>query len=81
LTQSFMQTRCSILPSIADKTKHKKSKKHSCKNNVFTAQFHVADWYNRLLEMWTWSPLSSSFTDAVTTITVREFSDTRRMFS
>jgi hypothetical protein len=33
-TQNLMQTRCSIVPSIADKTKHEVEKKHSCKNNA-----------------------------------------------
>jgi hypothetical protein len=43
---------------------------------VFTAWCHVADWCNRLAEVWTWPPLSSSFTEAVTTITVWELYDT-----
>jgi hypothetical protein len=34
----------------------------------------VAGWCNRLAEVWPWPPLSSSFTEAVTTITVRELS-------
>jgi hypothetical protein len=43
---------------------------------VFTARCHVADWCNRLAELWRWLPLSSSFTEAVTTIIVRKLSDT-----
>jgi hypothetical protein len=37
---------------------------------------HVADWRNRLSEVWSWPPLSPSFTEAVTTKTVRELSNT-----
>jgi hypothetical protein len=37
---------------------------------MFTARCHVADWCSRLVEVWPWPPLSSSFTEAVTTITV-----------
>jgi hypothetical protein len=68
-TQNLMQTRCSILPSIAEKMKHEVKKASS---SVFTAWCHVADWCNRLAEVWPWPPLSSSFTEAVTTITVWE---------
>jgi hypothetical protein len=39
---------------------------------MFTAWCHMANWCNRLVEVWPWPPLSSSFTEAVTTITVRE---------
>jgi hypothetical protein len=46
------------------------------KQRVFTVKCHVADWCNGLLEVWPWPPLSSSFTEAVTTVTVRELSDT-----
>jgi hypothetical protein len=49
---------CSILPSIADKTKHKVQKTP------------------RLMEVWSWPPLSSTFTEAVKTVTVRELSYT-----
>jgi hypothetical protein len=34
-TQNFMQTHCSVLPSIADKTKHE-VERHSCKNNAYS---------------------------------------------
>jgi hypothetical protein len=43
-------------------------------------QCHVADWCNRLAKVWPWPPLSSSFTKAVTTITVRELSDAFHIF-
>jgi hypothetical protein len=36
----------------------------------------VADWCNRLSEVWPWSPLSYTFTEAVTTIKAQELSDT-----
>jgi hypothetical protein len=36
----------------------------------------VAKWCNRLSEVWPWPLLSSSFTEAITTITVRKLSDT-----
>jgi hypothetical protein len=59
------------LPSIADKMKHEVEKALVWKQCVFTARYHVTDWCNRLAEMWPWPPLSSSFTEAFTTITVR----------
>jgi hypothetical protein len=40
---------------------------------LFTARCHAADWCNRLAEVWPWPPLWS-FTEAVTTIVVREIS-------
>jgi hypothetical protein len=43
---------------------------------MFTAQCHVADWCNRLAEVWPCLPLSFSFTKAVTRIRVRELSNT-----
>jgi hypothetical protein len=46
------------------------------KQCVFTAQCHMADWCNRLAEVWPWPPISSSFTEAGTRVTVRELSDT-----
>jgi hypothetical protein len=46
------------------------------KQCVSTARCHMVDWCNRLVEEWPWSPLSSSFTKAITTVTVRELSDT-----
>jgi hypothetical protein len=36
----------------------------------------MADWCNRLAEVWPWPPFSSSFTAAVTRVIVRELSDT-----
>jgi hypothetical protein len=48
----------------------------SVKKCVFTVRCHVADWCNRLVEVWPWHPLSSSFTETVTTITVWGLSDT-----
>jgi hypothetical protein len=36
--------------------------------------YHMADWCNRLVEVWPWPPLSS-FTEAVTTVMVWELSD------
>jgi hypothetical protein len=53
----LMQTCCSILPSIADKTKHKVEKAHVQKQCVFTVWCHVVDWCNRLAEVWPWPPL------------------------
>jgi hypothetical protein len=55
------------------------SKRQLCANNVSrtTASIvlcHVADWCNGLTEAWPWPPLSS-FTEGVTTITVREHPD------
>jgi hypothetical protein len=72
--QNLMQTYCSILPSIADKTKREVEKALMLKQCVFTVWCHVADWCNRLAEVWPWPPLSSSFTEAVTTITTQELS-------
>jgi hypothetical protein len=45
--QNLMQTHCSILPSIADKTKHKVQKTLV----VFTARCHAADRCKRLVEV------------------------------
>jgi hypothetical protein len=42
-TQNMMQTRCSILPSITDKTKHEVEKALMQKQCMFTAQCEVAD--------------------------------------
>jgi hypothetical protein len=64
-----MQTDCLILPSIADKTKHEVERALVWKR-LFTARCHVSDWCNRLSEMWPWRPLSSSFTEAFTTVRV-----------
>jgi hypothetical protein len=38
----------------------------------------VAEWCSRIAEVWPWPSLSSYFTEVVTTITVRELSDTPR---
>jgi hypothetical protein len=73
-TKNLMQTCCSILPSITDKTKYEVKKALMKKQCVFIAWCHVADWCNRLPEVWPWPCLSSSFTEAV--ITVWELSDT-----
>jgi hypothetical protein len=58
----LMQTRCSILPSIAAKEK----------TRVKTILVHSAvsrgTWCNGLAVVWPWPPLSSSFTETVTTI-------------
>jgi hypothetical protein len=40
---------------------------------MFTARCHIVDWCNRLGELWSWPPLSSSFTEEVTTITTWNF--------
>jgi hypothetical protein len=56
-TKNLIQTCCSILPSIADKTKHKVNKTLLYKQCVFTARCHVADWCNRLVEVTLASPL------------------------
>jgi hypothetical protein len=45
------------------------------KQCLFTARCQVANWCNRLAEVWPWPPLSS-FTKAVTTIIVWELSNT-----
>jgi hypothetical protein len=72
-TVKLMQAHCSILPSIADKTKHRNRKSTHLK----TMHVHsMADWCNRLSEVWRWPPLSSTFTETVTTITIWEFADT-----
>jgi hypothetical protein len=60
--QNLMQTRCSILPSIADKTKYEVEKVFVWKQCEFRARCHVAVWCNRLAEVYLWPPLSSSFT-------------------
>jgi hypothetical protein len=70
----LIQTHCSILPSIAHKMKQVK-KTLAYKQRMFTVWCHVADWCNRLVEVWPWPPLSSSFTELITTITVQELSD------
>jgi hypothetical protein len=70
----LMQTRCSILLSIATK-RNTKPKMHSCKNNACSQHDVTWQWCNRLAEVWPWPPLSSYFMEAVTTITVRELSD------
>jgi hypothetical protein len=46
------------------------------KQCMVTLWCHMADWYNRLFEMWPWAPLSFSFTEAVTAVIVWELSDT-----
>jgi hypothetical protein len=74
-TKNLMQTRCSILPSIVDKMTHTVEKALVYKQCIFTAWCHMADWCNRLAEVWPWHSLSSSLTKAVTTITVWELSD------
>jgi hypothetical protein len=76
LMQNFLQTHCSILPSIADKKKHEVEKAIVQKQCGFTAQCLMADWSNTLVEVCLSLPLWSSFTEAVTTITVRELTDT-----
>jgi hypothetical protein len=43
---------------------------------MFTVQCHMADWCNRIAVVWPLPPLSSSFTEAVTTITDWELSNT-----
>jgi hypothetical protein len=51
-------------------------KKHSHKKQcMFTVRCHMADWCNKLAEVWPCPLPSSSFTEAVTTITVWELSD------
>jgi hypothetical protein len=42
-TQNLMQTRCSILPFIANKTKHEVEKALVQKHYLFTARCHAAD--------------------------------------
>jgi hypothetical protein len=59
-----------------NKTRSRKSTR--VKKCMFTAQCHVADWYNRFKEVWP-SSLSSSSTMAVTIVTVRELSGTPRI--
>jgi hypothetical protein len=61
------------LPSIADKMKHKVRKAFVWKQRAFRARCHMTDWRNRLSEVWPWPSLSSSFTKAITTITVPNF--------
>jgi hypothetical protein len=49
----------------------------SCKTwrrQLLTARWHVTNWCNRLAEVWLLPPLSSSFAEAVATISVRELS-------
>jgi hypothetical protein len=41
--QNLMQTRCSILPSIADKTKHEVEKAIVQEQCLFTARYNAAD--------------------------------------
>jgi hypothetical protein len=72
--QNLMQACCFILPSIADKTNTSRKSTH-VKTMYVTAWCHVADWCSRLSEVWPWPPLWS-FTEVVTTNTVRELSDT-----
>jgi hypothetical protein len=67
--QNFMQTCCLILPSTGDKMKHEVIKA-LVQKRVLTVWWHMADWCNGLAEVWPWPPLSSSFTKALTTITV-----------
>jgi hypothetical protein len=71
----LMWIHCSILPSIADKRQHEVEKALVQKQCKFTAWCHVADWCNRLAEVWPWPPLSSCFTKTVTITTVQELSD------
>jgi hypothetical protein len=52
-----------------------KSKNNCVKRCLVTTLCHLADRCNRLVEVWPWPPLSSSFKEEVTTITVRELSD------
>jgi hypothetical protein len=73
--QNLLQTHCLILPSISDKMKHKVEKVLMWNQCVFTVQCHVADCCTRLAKVWPWPPLSSSFTTAVTTLTLWELSD------
>jgi hypothetical protein len=56
-----------------NETQSQKSTRVKC---MFTTWCHVTDWCNRLSEVWPWSPLSSSLTEAVTTIIAWELSDT-----
>jgi hypothetical protein len=72
-TQSFIRTRYSIQPSIADEIKHEIKKALMQKQCVFTARCHVADLCNMLAKVW--PPLSCFFTETVATIRVRELSD------
>jgi hypothetical protein len=70
----LVQTCCSNLLSIADRTKHE-FEKHSCKNNV------CVRWQTDAIGLWKCDPglpPSWSLTEAVTTITVWELSDTPR---
>jgi hypothetical protein len=68
-----MQTRCSILPSIADKMKHESPKSTRVKQCLLTARWHVTKWCNRLAVVWLLPPCSSSFSEAFTAITVPNF--------
>jgi hypothetical protein len=70
-TQNFMQT---LLEFAIHHRQHKAQSRKS--TLIRTVRCHVADWCNRLAEVWAWPPLSSSFTEAVTAITVWEISDT-----
>jgi hypothetical protein len=72
-TQNLMQTHCSILSSVADRTKHK-SKRQSCKNSLCSQR--GVTWQSDAIGLRKCVlPLSSSFTEAVTTVTVWELSD------
>jgi hypothetical protein len=57
------------------KTKREVEKALVLKQCVLTAWCHMADWCNRLAEVWPWPPISSSFTEAVTVTTVRKLPD------
>jgi hypothetical protein len=48
---------------------------HRKRNFMFSMNIRVGQNCIRLAEVWPWPPLSSSFTEAVTTITVQELSD------
>jgi hypothetical protein len=72
-TQNLMQTRCPILPSIADKMNHEVKKSTHVKTTRVHSTCHMADWWNRFEEVWPWPPFSSSFTEAVATISLRTF--------
>jgi hypothetical protein len=71
-TQNFMQTHCSILPSIAGKSKHE-VRREVVKNNV-CSQRRVM-WQTDAIGL---PPFSSFFIKTVTTVTVQEHFDTPR---
>jgi hypothetical protein len=74
--QALRKTWCRYVACFAIHCRQKrytKSEKRSCTNNVCSERCHVAEWRNRLSEVWPWPFLSLSFTKAITTITVPNF--------